>query len=70
MPDEYTRFGQVSEKTDAFAFGMVLAELLLGQRPAQVVELVCYDQHFFKYACGAATCHENESNEHNCQHNQ
>ena len=28
MPAEYTAMGQVSEKTDAYAFGIVLLELL------------------------------------------
>lgn len=28
MPVEYTTFGHVSEKTDSFAFGLVLIELV------------------------------------------
>jgi hypothetical protein len=34
MPLEYLQSGHVSEKTDAFAFGVVLCELLTGEGPA------------------------------------
>jgi serine/threonine protein kinase len=35
MPPEYVACGHVSPKTDAFAFGVVLAELLLGLSPSK-----------------------------------
>ena len=34
MPMEYLQMGHVSEKTDTFAFGVVLCELLTGKPPA------------------------------------
>ena len=34
QPVEYMQMGQVSEKTDTFAFGVVLCELLTGLSPA------------------------------------
>ena len=34
QPPEYVQLGHVSEKTDSFAFGVVLLELLTGERPA------------------------------------
>ena len=34
MPLEYLQSGHVSEKTDAYAFGVVLLELLTGEEPA------------------------------------
>jgi len=45
MPCEYLQFGHVSEKTDAYAFGVVLLELLTGKPPANKVtrELLAYD---------------------------
>jgi serine/threonine protein kinase len=39
MPPEYTMSGHVSEKTDSFAFGMVLLELLAGRPPRETAEL-------------------------------
>ena len=33
MPMEYLQMGHVSEKTDTFAFGVVLCELLTGKPP-------------------------------------
>jgi len=36
QPYEYTNLGQVSEKTDTFAFGVVLCELLTGEGPAML----------------------------------
>ena len=33
MPPEYVQFGKISIKTDAFAFGLCLFELLTGRRP-------------------------------------
>jgi serine/threonine protein kinase len=39
MPPEYTMSGHVSEKTDSFAFGMVLLELLAGRPPRETAAL-------------------------------
>jgi serine/threonine protein kinase len=38
MPIEYSTLGHVSEKTDAFAFGVVLCELLTAQPPADYAQ--------------------------------
>ena len=55
MPDEYVRFGKLSEKTDSYAFGVVLAELMTGQKPKAVIDMICYDGDFFK---GGAKQHQ------------
>jgi serine/threonine protein kinase len=39
MPPEYANTGHVSEKTDSFAFGIVLLELLTGLTPEGTIEL-------------------------------
>ena len=33
MPTEYTLHGRVSEKTDAFSYGVILLELLTNEKP-------------------------------------
>ena len=48
MPPEYTSFGIVSEKTDAYSYGMVLLEILTGATPRQVCQLYHADEGFFK----------------------
>jgi serine/threonine protein kinase len=48
MAPEYMERGHVSEKTDAFAFGIVLLELLIGRAPKAVVAMVCHDRDFYK----------------------
>ena len=40
MPYEYTGFGHVSEKTDAFSFGIVLIELVTNLHPLKARKLV------------------------------
>jgi serine/threonine protein kinase len=40
MPTEYVNRGEVSARTDAFAFGIMAIELLTGLHPAMVRELV------------------------------
>jgi serine/threonine protein kinase len=40
MPPEYTQRGHVSEKTDAFAFGLMTIELLTGLHPTYARELI------------------------------
>jgi hypothetical protein len=48
MPAEYLMAGHISEKTDTFAFGVVLLELLTGRPPYddeadQLLHMQCYD---------------------------
>ena len=38
-PPEYQSFGRLSEKTDAYAYGIVLLELLTGRGPMQAMQL-------------------------------
>jgi serine/threonine protein kinase len=40
MPPEYVNRGEVSARTDAFAFGIMAIELLTGLHPAMARELV------------------------------
>ena len=40
MPPEYLSRGQVSIRTDSFAFGIMIGELITGMRPDKVRELV------------------------------
>ena len=46
MPLEYVNRGEVSARTDAFAFGIMAIELLTGLHPAMVRELV--DSNLFE----------------------
>jgi serine/threonine protein kinase len=46
MPPEYVNRGEVSARTDAFAFGIMAIELLTGLHPVMVRELV--DTHLFE----------------------
>jgi len=41
--------GHVSEKTDSFAFGMVLLELLTGESPAATAELYTGQEDLFSH---------------------
>ena len=38
MPPEYLQFGHISVKTDAYAFGIVLMELLTGLSPIDALQ--------------------------------
>lgn len=42
MSYEYISMGQVSEKTDAFAAGIVLIELLTGERDSSISRFLMY----------------------------
>jgi serine/threonine protein kinase len=46
MPPEYVNRGEVSARTDAFAFGIMAIELLTGLHPAMARELV--DNNLFE----------------------
>jgi serine/threonine protein kinase len=46
MPPEYEKRGHVSERTDSFAFGIVIIELLTGLHPVIVREIV--DESLFE----------------------
>ena len=46
MPPEYVNRGEVSARTDAFAFGIMAIELLTGLHPVMVRELV--DSNLFE----------------------
>ena len=48
MPMEYLLHGHVSEKTDSFAFGVVLVELLTGRSPTRASELLTMDEDAFR----------------------
>ena len=47
MPHEYSQSGQFSDKTDSYAFGVVLLELLTGLGPKPVVGMMYDDAEFF-----------------------
>ena len=47
MPPEYHMNGQISEKTDSFAFGMVLLELLTGCSPSNTAMLYTGEEDLF-----------------------
>jgi hypothetical protein len=47
MPHEYSQSGQYSDKTDSYAFGVVVLELLTGLGPKQVVGMMYDDAYFF-----------------------
>jgi serine/threonine protein kinase len=49
MPLEYIQSGHVSEKTDSFALGVVLLELLTGRRPQAVSELLTMEPDLFPH---------------------
>jgi serine/threonine protein kinase len=48
MPMEYLQRGHVSAKTDSFAFGIVLLELLTGRRPIEASELYTMEPDLFQ----------------------
>ena len=47
MPPEYQEQGQVGEKTDSYAFGVIVLELLLGLPPRKVIGQVIEDEEFY-----------------------
>ena len=47
MPHEYTESGHVSEKTDSYAFGVILLELVTASGPRAVVGMMMDDAEFF-----------------------
>jgi hypothetical protein len=51
MPPEYVTMGHVSEKTDSYAFGVVLLELVTGKPPRAVVDLHARENHIFEHIC-------------------
>ena len=48
MPNEYFHSGQVSEKTDAYSFGMVLMELITGKSSRAVAVMVTTDDAWIR----------------------
>ena len=47
MPHEYAESGQFSEKTDSYAFGIVLLELVMALGPRACVGMMMHDADFF-----------------------
>ena len=48
MPPEYANSGNVSERTDSYAFAIIILELLLGKAPRTVIGMVIEDEAFYK----------------------
>ena len=48
MPPEFVTMGHVSEKTDSYAFGITLLEVLTGKPPREVVALHAQERQLFE----------------------
>jgi serine/threonine protein kinase len=51
MPPEYASTGHVSTRTDSYAFGIVLLEVVTGKPPREVVVLHAQERQVFELIC-------------------